>query len=34
VDKTLIASDGLHPSKKMYKTWAKKVSKNILKRLD
>lgn len=34
VDKTLIASDGLHPSKKMYKTWVKKILKNILKRLD
>lgn len=34
VDKTLIASDGLHPSKKMYKTWVKKILKNILKRLE
>ena len=34
VDKTLIASDGLHPSKKMYRIWVKKIIKNILKRLD
>ena len=34
MDKTLIASDGLHPSKKMYKTWVKKILKNIIKRLD
>lgn len=31
-DNTLIASDGLHPSKKMYKTWVRKILKNLLKR--
>ena len=29
VNPTLIASDSLHPSKKMYKAWAKKISKQI-----
>lgn len=33
VDKTLIASDGLHPSKKMYKTWVKKILKNLVRRM-
>ncbi|PWL37392.1 lysophospholipase [Flagellimonas aquimarina] len=28
---SLIASDSLHPSKKMYKIWAKKISKKLLK---
>lgn len=30
---SLIASDSLHPSKKMYKIWAKKISKKLLKQL-
>ncbi|RDY57611.1 SGNH/GDSL hydrolase family protein [Flagellimonas nanhaiensis] len=29
VNPALIASDSLHPSKKMYKVWAKKVSKQV-----
>lgn len=31
VNPSLIASDSLHPSKKMYKIWAKKISKKLLK---
>jgi lysophospholipase L1-like esterase len=34
VDKTLIASDSLHPSKKMYRAWVKKISKNLIKTLN
>ncbi|MBT8301017.1 MAG: SGNH/GDSL hydrolase family protein [Maribacter sp.] len=34
VDKTLIASDSLHPSKKMYKSWVKKISKTLVKNLN
>lgn len=30
---TLIASDSLHPSKKMYKSWVSKIKKELLKRL-
>ena len=33
VDKTLIAPDSLHPSKKMYRSWVKKISKNLVKSL-
>ncbi|TXN34342.1 SGNH/GDSL hydrolase family protein [Flagellimonas hymeniacidonis] len=31
VNPSLIASDSLHPSKKMYKLWAKKISKKLFK---
>lgn len=31
VNPSLIASDSLHPSKKMYKIWAKKISKKLFK---
>lgn len=31
VNPSLIASDSLHPSKKMYKQWVKKISKKLLK---
>lgn len=31
VNKNLIASDSLHPSKKMYQIWAKRISKVLLK---
>ncbi len=31
VDKTLIASDSLHPSRKMYKAWVRKISKKVVK---
>ncbi|SNZ02015.1 SGNH/GDSL hydrolase family protein [Flagellimonas pacifica] len=31
VNTSLITSDGLHPSKKMYKLWAKKVGKKLFK---
>lgn len=31
VDKILIASDSLHPSKKMYRSWAKRMAKKITK---
>ncbi|WP_350293914.1 SGNH/GDSL hydrolase family protein [uncultured Croceitalea sp.] len=31
VSPSLLASDSLHPSKKMYKIWAKKISKKVLK---
>lgn len=31
VNPSWVASDSLHPSKKMYKAWAKKISKSILK---
>lgn len=34
VNPSLLASDSLHPSKKMYKIWAKKISKKVLKDLD
>ena len=34
VNSSLIASDSLHLSKKMYKMWAKKASKKVLKKLD
>ena len=34
VNSSLIASDSLHPSKKMYKSWVKKINKKILKKLD
>lgn len=33
VDKTLITSDSLHPSKKMYRVWAKRIGKKLLKTL-
>ncbi|WP_343488377.1 GDSL-type esterase/lipase family protein [Allomuricauda sp. d1] len=33
IDKTLIATDSLHPSKKMYRIWAKKVGRELLKTL-
>lgn len=32
VNKNLIASDSLHPSKKMYQVWAKRISKVLLKK--
>jgi lysophospholipase L1-like esterase len=32
-NKSLIASDSLHPSAKMYKDWAKKIQKKLLKQL-
>lgn len=32
-NKTLIASDSLHPSAKMYKDWAKKIQKKLMKQL-
>lgn len=32
VNKNLIASDSLHPSKRMYQVWAKKMSKVLLKK--
>ncbi|MEO1486575.1 MAG: SGNH/GDSL hydrolase family protein [Bacteroidota bacterium] len=31
VNKALIASDSLHPSKRMYKLWVKKIQKKVLK---
>lgn len=34
VNPALLASDSLHPSKKMYKLWAKKISKMVLKELN
>lgn len=33
-DNSLIAKDSLHPSRKMYKVWAKKISKKLDKRLE